>query len=263
VARTNQAILAALRKKLGDVSHQAISQRRHRIQSEVGMPTDIATYVIAQREGVRIEKHLDTETLRTVAEFQSRLDSKGAPPEPRPRRGAARNQGAVVKELHVGGVKIPDAALGQKHSEDAVRMAEIYPVLYAFENSMREFIDGHLSNAYGSKWHEDPKLTTKGMRERVERNRSVEGAYRYHSRRTDRFIYYTDLGDLPKMVQSASGWKVFKALLPTAIWLELRVEAIEVSRNVVAHMNPLSKRDMDRIRMHFREWLDQIKGRGP
>jgi len=35
---------------------------------------------------------------------------------------------------------------------------KVYPLLYAFENSAREFIDGHLTAVYGPDWWDDPKL---------------------------------------------------------------------------------------------------------
>lgn len=179
---TNANVLAALRKKLGNVSNQAISQRRAKIQALVPMPVDIATS---------------------------------------------------------------------------------YPMLYTFENSMREYIDGHLSATYGDKWHDDPKIVSTTIKGRVERNRNAEARHRYHSRRSARFIYYTDLGDLPAIAHSENGWKVFSALLPTDKWLHGRVEVIEASRNVVAHMNPLQKRDIDRIRINLEDWLDQIKNTRP
>lgn len=266
MAQTNRQVLAALREKLGGVSNQAISQRRERVQTQVAMPTDIATYIVAQSEGVRIERHLDADTLQTVADFQGRLAAKGggATASPAARvttRG--RQKSETVKELRVGDVKIPKNALSQKHMDDAERMALVYPLLYAFENSMREFIDGHLTDAYGDKWWDDPKIVNTTIRKRVERNRNSEKRHRYHSRRTERFIYYTDIGDLPDIATSQNGWKVFKSLLPSDKWLYGRVEVIEASRNVVAHMNPLQKRDIDRIRLNFEDWLDQIKDNQP
>ena len=140
----------------------------------------------------------------------------------------------------------------------AVRMAEVYPMPYTFENSMREYIDGHLTAAYGDRWHDDPRIVSTTIKGRVERNRNAEAKHRYHSRRNARFIYYTDLGDLPAIAHGENGWKVFNGLFPTDKWLHGRVEVIETSRNVVAHMNPLQKRDIERIRINFEDWLDQI-----
>jgi hypothetical protein len=265
LARTDPTILADLRKKLGNVSPQAISQRRQRIQKQVAMPTDIATYIVAQQNGVRIERRLDADTLQTVADFQARLaalESSAAGPT-RSRSQSPRAAKSAPTDLRIGDLRIPKDALDPKRMAEAVQMADIYPLLYAFENSMREFVDGHLTVAYGDKWHDDPLIVNTTIRGRVERNRNAEARHRYHSRRNARFVYYTDLGDLPLIAHSQNGWKVFKLLLPSDKWLHGRVEVIEASRNVVAHMNPLAKRDIDRIRINFEDWLAQIKDQPP
>jgi hypothetical protein len=85
MSRTNSAVLAVLRKKLakrGDppVSLQAVHQRRSRIQDKVPMPTDIATYVVAQRAGVRLHQYLDADTLDQVASAEGRLSAKEGTP---------------------------------------------------------------------------------------------------------------------------------------------------------------------------------------
>lgn len=264
MGQTNPKILAELRAKLGNVSHQAISQRRARIQRKIAMPTDIATHIVAQGEGIRIERHLEAETLQTVADFQGQLAAQGnyGAAIPTSHKPVSR-QAQPVKELRVGELRIPQNALSQTHMDDARRMAEVYPILYAFENSMREFVDGHLTHAFGDKWHEDPKIVSTTIKGRVERNRNAEVRHRYHSRRSARFIYYTDLGDLPLIAHSENGWKVFRPLFSSDKWLHGRVEVIEASRNVVAHMNPLKKRDLDRIRLNLEDWLDQVKDQRP
>jgi Swt1-like HEPN len=104
---------------------------------------------------------------------------------------------------------------------------------------------------------------SKGIRDTVERNKSAEARNRYHSRRNARPIYYTNVGDLATITMSANGWKVFKKLFPSDKWLPSLVEKVEASRNVVAHMNPLQKRDVDRINLNAEDWFAQIKGREP
>lgn len=261
-------MLAELREKLGQpgrpVSHQAVSQRRARLQDLVQMPSDIATYIVASREGVRLHRHLDADVLERMAAFEARIREKeeGAPQAASTPKPQARTA-PVQKELRAGTVKVPSHALSPKHMEDARRMAEVYAVLYAFENSMREFIDGHLTAAYGDNWWNDPKIVTADMRKIVERNRSAEKRHRYHSARNARAIYSTDIGHLPLLVQSENGWKLFKGIFPSDKWLGARVEVVETSRNVVAHMNPLQKRDITRINLNFEDWLDQIKGHAP
>jgi hypothetical protein len=78
----------------------------------------------------------------------------------------------------------------------AKRREWLLSIPYAFENSVREFVDGHLVAVYGKDWWDDPKTVGKEIRRIVERNKAAEAKHRYHSRRTARPIYYTNLGDL-------------------------------------------------------------------
>src|SRR3712207_3692121 len=132
--QTDRRVLTALRAQLGEVSHQAISQRRNRIQKDVPMLPDIATYVIAQQEGVRIERMLDADTLQRVADFQARLAAKSNGSRDRPRPPSARKRPSLTKQLVMGSTPIPAGALTPKHVQEAERMAKVYPLLYVLEN---------------------------------------------------------------------------------------------------------------------------------
>jgi hypothetical protein len=232
------------------------------------MPTDVATYIVAQRKGMKLHKYLPAEKLDEVATWEQRLAAKegaesgsssgGSRSKPKP----AIKQ-TIVKELHLDKVKVPNAALSSVRKADAERMAAVYPMLYAFENSVREFIDGHLTDRLGKDWFDDPKVVSKGIRTTVARNKAAEGQHRYHSRRNARPIYYSNIDDLGSIMQSEKGWTVFKKIFPSDKWVPSLIEKIEASRNVVAHMNPLQKRDIDRIRGNFEDWLEQIKGHEP
>ncbi len=79
--RTDSQLLANLRKKLarsGDppVSNQAVQQRRAKLQAVVSMPTDVASYIVAQREGMKLHKYLDESKLDQVATWEQRLSAK-------------------------------------------------------------------------------------------------------------------------------------------------------------------------------------------
>ena len=101
--------------------------------------------------------------------------------------------------------------LSDKHYRDAIRMAKkVYPLLYAFENSAREFIDRHLTVAYGEDWWDELKLVGADARRTVEISRKAAAENRTHSARNDRPIYYTTFGDLVSIVESEKGRKVFK-----------------------------------------------------
>ncbi|MGH2727558.1 MAG: Swt1 family HEPN domain-containing protein [Actinomycetota bacterium] len=262
MAQTNRQVLDALRKKLGNVSHQAIQQRRAKLQKLVPMPTDIATYIVAHRAGVPINRWLDESTLATVASFESQVAAKEgtAPAQIRTAPATKGTKGAREVTLFPG---IPTARLSAKHMRDAERMAKVYPLLYVFENSAREFIDGHLAQKYGD-WWDDPKIVPTDVRRTVEISRKAEAENRTHTSRKARPIYYTTFGDLVRIVESEKGRTVFKKpLFPRPTWFTELVKASEHTRNIVAHMNPLQPADVRRLEMALQDWLKQTAGHEP
>lgn len=258
---------AALREK-ANISERGIRKRRERIQKTLPMPADIALYIVAQRAGVPINRYLDDATLASVSTWETQLAQKEAaqtptaPSAPHSRGGKKRS--TVVREARLGDISLPRSRLSQQHIADAERMAEVYPLLYVFENSIREFVDGHLINAYGSDWWDADKLVPYDVRKTVEIVRNAEALNRAHTSRKARPIYYTMLGDLVNIVQSEKGAKVFKKpMFPRPTWFPELVQSAEVTRNIVAHMNPIQKRDVRRLEDALSDWLRQTDGFDP
>ncbi|MGZ6609348.1 MAG: Swt1 family HEPN domain-containing protein [Solirubrobacteraceae bacterium] len=247
--------------------------RRAKLQKVVGMPNDIALYVAAQREGVPIHRWVkDAELLAQVASFDAAIAAKepgvglvAVPVAGRAKRTSLKAVESRGKEFALDKIEVPAGVLSEKHRRDAEQMATtVYPLLYAFENSAREFVDGHLTAAYGPDWWNEVKLVSKSVRDGVEVSRKAERENRTHSARNARPIYYTTFGDLVLIVQSEKGNKVFKPpLFPRATWFPELVKASEHTRNIVAHMNPLRKRDISRLEVNFEDWLSQIEGHLP
>src|SRR5688572_6142612 len=130
MAQTNRKLRADLLDKLG-ITSQALSQRRQRLQKKVAMPTDIATYVIAHREGMRIDRYLDSETIARVNEADSRLAGKeGSADAARPAPRVRKRAGSRSTEINFGKFKVGTGALSAGHVTDAEKMANAaYPVL--------------------------------------------------------------------------------------------------------------------------------------
>jgi Swt1-like HEPN len=266
MARANSGVMAEFRKK-ANITNQAIALRSKKLQELVRMPREIATYVAASRAGVAIDKHLDTETLREVADYDVRVHAKeqstgrvtAAAPA---KRGTAKK--AAASEIRLPNLNIPPGTLSDQQFKNAQRMAgRVYPLLYAFENSVREFVNGHLTATYGKDWWDRPNLVGSDTRKNVEKTRRAEGSYRWVERRTAHRIYYTMLGDLADIITSNEGWKVFKSIFNRQAWVEDRVASVEVPRNVVAHMNPLLEKNIKGLEVRAQEWFDQIKDHLP
>src|SRR5207244_3152536 len=101
-------------------------------------PSNIATYVVAQRAGVPIHKYLDAQTLEQVATAEQHLSAKEKPRSTGTATAERIGRTAptiTVKEAHLGRIKVPDRALSRSRLDEAEKMAGIYPLLYAFENS--------------------------------------------------------------------------------------------------------------------------------
>jgi hypothetical protein len=262
----------ALQAKLG-ITARAVNMRREKIQALVGMPNDIALYIAAQREGVPIHRWVkDAHVLAQVASFDATVTGKEAgtsvapPVKTSHTSKAAKNGGASRSAgFALDRIRIPAGVLSDRHRREAERMAiEVYPLLYTFENSAREFIDGHLTVAYGPDWWDDPKIVSHDVRDAVRISMKAEAANRTHSARNARPIYYTTFGDLVLIVQSEKGVKVFKRpLFPRPTWFPELVKASEHTRNIVAHMNPLKAHDINRLKIDFEDWLNQIKDHLP
>jgi hypothetical protein len=258
-----QELRKHLREKL-DIGDRQLNRLIAAKADELPSTREEALHVLAFENRLTLQNYLTPEQIAAVRGLVGNRPAP-APTPAKPSRREPKSQDASLKQIQVGDYTVPTAALNARHVNEAIAMAKVYPLLYVFENSVREFLDGHLRAEYGDDWHLDPRIVNTTMRGRVERNRAAEDATRYHSRRNERFIYYTDITDLPLIAGSENGWKVFgrDSLLPSTNWLTSIVERIAPSRNVVAHMNPIVARDIRRVGDLLEDWLDQIRTKRP
>ena len=94
------------------------------------------------------------------------------------------------------------------------------------------------------------------MQKKVGDRQGKEGTLRWHVRRGEAEIYYTDFGDLKDLI--ISNWEDFEDLLPDQHWISARLDELEASRNVIAHSNLLDQRELDRIKMYLEDWIRQV-----
>lgn len=255
---TNRKLRAALLQKLG-VSHQRLSQRVQALKTKCPMTTEEATYCIAHREGLKLDKFLPKETVDRARELLSQLSTSAGEP-----RVAQATTKAVIKtrEVNIGGeIKIDDPILPEKVLNEAREMAgKVYPMLYVFENSVREVIRRMLVKKFGEDWWNTANIS-QDIRADVQKRQQKEEKHAWHGKRGAHPIYYTDIDDLVRIVQS--NWQAFEMVFSKQHWFANIVESVEMSRNPVAHMNPLGKHDIDRVRMQLRDWQRQIASKKP
>lgn len=251
--RLTQAIVA---EKMG-VSQATVSREVSRVKEEDFKNTitrEYAFYVVAARHGVDISQHLESEKLERVQRLMAPVPTPPAevvverkgPPTTRP------------KELTLDFGHIDVRVLPPKVIEDAKRMAQVYSILYAFENSLRYLVTRVLEDKYGPDWWD--KRVNKKIQEEAERRMKLEKENAWHSQRRAPPIFYTDLTDLKKIIRrNVTDFRpLFAGLIDDLMWVEVKIGEIGYSRNVVAHHNPLKVRDIKRISEYYRDWQDQL-----
>lgn len=256
---TNQIIKSALLKKLG-VTSQRLSQLTNARKRELPMSTEHAVYTIAFENGIDIAKELGPDETAEVRRLLSDLRSNGGRPStPQPVKPAkTASKVARTVKVTIAGVDagtIP--ALKPSHGSEAKTMSEkVYPTLYIFENSVRDLIERVLKAAFGPRWWTTAIPRT--VQATAAQHKADEKKDPWHGRRGAREIDYVFLNELWAIIKHQ--WKHFAPLFPDQAWVQtLITRDMNVSRRVLAHMNPLSADDVSNIETAFRKWANQLR----
>jgi hypothetical protein len=256
---TNRRLRKVLLEKL-KVTPQALSWRVQGLKKQYAITTEDATYIIAQRQGIILDKYLDKDTVNHVRGIIqqithitqdtttiAKLARKG-------KREAEKKQVAVVfpKEFTV-----TDPILEKSKLLEARDMAAVYPLLYVLENSIREVIDRLMTNRYGNNWWD---LKAGGLKKAVDKRKSDEERNMWHQRRGARPIDYLDLAQLPALVRQIQK-DIVPDIIPSIEWFTQFVDEIYKSRCVVCHMNPLDSTNVGAVKLRFTQWQRHMAGK--
>lgn len=151
-------------------------------------------------------------------------------------------------------VKIVDPYLPRAMIEEARKMATVYPVVYVFENSVRSLILNVMGTKYGDGWFES-KVSGR-VQKTVKERMDNEDRNRWHGKRRNHPIFYTDIEDLKSLIDI--NWVDFADIFPNQVWVKGKIDEIEMSRNTIAHNNPLEERDITRLKITLEDWVRQI-----
>jgi hypothetical protein len=245
---------SAIRDKLGGISRQALAERAKRLVARLPMTTDDAVAVIAHQHGVPVGRYLDPEELSRVATYVTQLAGFPMGGEQRASRSTHKPVLVQIAGMNVGSLPGMTAA----HAREARMMAEkVYPILYVFENSARDVITRVLEARLGPDWWNH---VPQRVRTQAEQNMRRESREAWHSKRGEP-IQYVDLPQLGAIVGDANLWPLFESILPRPGWFENVLDDLNVSRRVVAHMNPLSRDDIKSVENGFRKWAKQLQAK--
>ena len=252
--RIDPKLLGEICKKLGR-SERTADRRIKKIQRRQLLERPLAALTLAIELGINIDKYAMSEDLEKLRSAQKinplPISSKISNPLP-------RNEISTRKNLRISapaGVD-SDSFISDTDKTSAKSNAELYPALYLFENSVRRFISLVMKFDYGENWWEDkiendkPKLA-----DSVKIRRNDEKNFPWHSKRNAEPIYYTDITDLTNIINTYSPKGKFKTAFGkhqarVLVW----IEDIEKTRNILAHNNPVSKIDRDRLQKYARDW---------
>lgn len=261
---TNQKIKRALLAKL-NVTPQRLSQMVQRRKSELPMSTEQAVYTFAFENGVDISKELGPTETAEIRQLVRDLRGGTSPGSATTTNGGSRRRhvraprGKSVVKVTIAGIDVGTIpALSRTHAKEAKAMAErVYPTLYLFENSVRDFIERVLSGQYGKDWWN--VAVPQKVREQAEEFKKAEKKDTWHGKRGRRDLDYLLLTQLWAIIRHK--WKDFAPLFPQGqAWVQTLIESdMNVSRRVIAHMNPLEEDDIKNLEASFRKWVKHLK----
>jgi len=233
-----------------ELTERTIYNRIAETRSQLGTyySKRVAAAYLASTMGVDVYK-----ILREYPEQLEELQKIGVPP--------SITQMKVIKEVRenhpitVDEKVVETFLLPSNLSVHAKKMSGIYPYFYVFENLLRHVIISTLEKNYGRDWWNIADIS-KEIKDEVKTRKKAEGKDRWVGKRGAHQIFYTDLGDLGRIINS--NYNDFKDLFPSLIWIKSRVDDVEKSRNILAHNNLLPNNEMKRIRIYLQDLQNQL-----
>ncbi len=256
---TNRKLRKDLLQKLG-ITHQALSLRVQTIKKQHPMTTEDATYVVAHKANIPLDKYLDVETLDRI---RGLLRHVSYPIQPGTLHGTIQKGKTVAtkdqKVIQIASeFKLTDPILPQKKILEAKEMASIYPLLYVLENSIRELIDKIMTSRCGNGWFDSK--APRGLRDTVKKRMADEEKNSWHQRRGARPIDYLDLDQLRSLMRKIEK-EVVPNIIPSLEWFDQLVDEVHKSRCVVCHMNPLDRLNIQAVKLRFSQWQKQTNAK--
>lgn len=150
--------------------------------------------------------------------------------------------------------RLPIDVLDSEHVSRSKKMATVFLAITAFERSVREFVEKTLLDSKGENWW--GICVSEKTRKFVETRRKEEERNKWHSQRGQKNINYVELGDIPNIIQN--NWAEFEPYCPNVEWVRAIFQDIEKTRNVIMHSGEVDLRDIERLGIAIRDWIQQV-----
>jgi hypothetical protein len=244
--KINQTLLKKLQQTLTLKQAQVYNLVSDKAR-ELMLPRHLAIIALAAENGINITKYASQEDLVAIRQARSSTFS------PSSNEIVSTTKTSIKKPRFDAG--FPNPFVDASVVNSAHRNAELYPVVYLFENSVRNLVSVVMQSTFGDDWWEQ-KVSDK-IKNNVQIRQSEEKQYPWHSQRGASPIFYTDISDLRTIINTYN--KQFKKVFGKIPRVEMWIEEIEKTRNILAHNNPVSKKDRDRITVFARDWSELCK----
>jgi hypothetical protein len=260
---TNRALRKAVLAKLG-LTQQALSRRVQLKKDRSPMSTEDATYLVAHEAGIRIDKYLDVAQVDRVRSLHAQLGV--VIPAATAQRKVQKAKPPVARQLRfANNFRVKSSVLPAAKLDEAKEMAQLYPILYVLENSMREVVQRVMKRDFGSDWW-DTQLTAGKLRSvhqtASSRLASEQTRQKWHQRRGAHPIDYIGLDELGDIILGKQAI-FFQGVLGSDVdWFKHFMKELEPSRNVLCHMNPLSDTNARDLMTKLERWESLISGAG-
>lgn len=244
------------------VSEMALDKQITRLASSKSITAVEALFVLARKNNLQFTRDF----AKLPADSQNRVTNavSSSIPAIKVKAVPARYKNTILTIKTPLG-KITDPYLPDSIFKDAIAVSQnAYPYLYILENSVRHFISLFFENKYGSDWWNQKIQGTNvldNIHKKATDRTAKETANSYHSKRGAAPIYYVDFEDLISIMCAYEKDlnPLFKNLTGKLNGMLNKLEEITPSRNVVAHHNPLSDKDNNRVFGYLHDWLGQLE----
>jgi len=246
--------------KATKVSPQAIYDRVKTLRRKLGaLSTSDGWGLVAALEGIDVSKHLGAEDVARVRDLVGRVKQSSGNSQPDTRTARKRGSPRTVHVTIAPSSEAADRLLpGAVAAEAAVMAEHVYPRVYVLENSIRNFILRIMGAAHGKDWWDTHAPAS--IRKTVAGRMRSEERTHWHGKRNVHPIYFSDFPHLADMIED--NWTDFEPFLPNKEFITQRIRELNVSRRIVAHCNPLSRHDRQRLEVYFRDWENHLAGIG-
>lgn len=244
-----------------EIAESTLYSKAAKIRARLDMDVDESIYLLALKSGMKLKRYLSNEMMERVRDLQLRYDSvTKQPAQIAPSNAKRKRVSGQVNIIQMpSGVPIDDPLLPKSIMQDAKRMAAIYPWFYYLENSIRMFICTAMEKYEGSDWW---KNVNPGLIKVVRKRKDNENRNAWHQKRSSREIDYLDFGDLIGVLSNKVRRQLKKdSILPSGDWIDVIIRAVRESRNVIAHMNPLTNDSVKSVEVRVKEWNKQVKAK--